>query len=112
MKLFMAAIMALSISGATFAADLNQTALDTLLSSTQTRLQGDVQQDETVISIFVSALEGNADIKNECAAVSKDESTCTLWITYSPMGETSLQYSVNAEGTALVNNMVTVSRGD
>jgi hypothetical protein len=112
MKALMAAIMALSISGATFAADLNQTALDTLLSSTQTRVEGDIHEGETVVSIFVGALEGDADIKNECSVVSKDEAKCTLWLTFKPMGETALQYSVNAAGTALTNNMVTVSRGD
>lgn len=112
MKSFMATVLALSISGATFAADFNQTAMDTLLSSTETRVEGDVQADETVASIFTGALEDDADIKNECADVSNDEAKCTLWLTFKPMGETALQYSVNASGTALTNNMVTVSRGD
>lgn len=111
MKALVVAIMALSISSAVFAADLNQISLDTLLSAPSTRLVGDVRPEETVVSIFVDALEGNANIKNECK-VSGAVANCTLWLTYSPMGETALEYTVTAAGDQLLSNLITVSRGD
>ena len=110
-KLIMTAIMALSITASAMAADVSQTALDTLLASQSAQLSGDILPGETVTSIFVGALEGNADIKNECVTTGTDEVSCTLWITFSPMGETALEYKVNAAGTAMQSPFVNVARG-
>lgn len=107
----MTAIMAISITATSMAADVSHDAFDALLNSKTVQLRGDVQADETVGSIVFSAITGNADIKNECVTTGSDEVSCTLWITYTPMGETALEYKVNAAGTAMQSDYVNVARG-
>ena len=111
MKFIMTAIMALSITATSMAADVSHEAFDALLNYKTVQLRGDVQADETVGSIVFNGLTGAADIKNECATTGADEVSCTLWIVYPQMGETAVEYKVNAAGTALQSDYVNVSRG-
>lgn len=113
MKTLIATIMALSISSSVFAGDLNSKALKTLLSTPGIGLTGDVHSYETVESIYQNAIEANAKIQNDCG-ISKDaeDVKCILWITYSPMGETALEYVVSSSGDKLISKWIMVSRGD
>lgn len=113
MKTLIVTVMALSISSSVFAGDLNSTALKTLLSTPGTSLVGDVHSYETVASIYQSAIDAKANIENDCEITKDSENAdCILWLTFSPMGETALQYSVSATGDKLVSKVINVSRGD
>lgn len=105
----LAAILSFSVLQAS---ELNQTALNTLLTS-ETSLSGDVHSYETVDSIYSKALKANAKIENTCSIVTGTKSArCILWLTFSPIGETALEYSVLLPGDKLLNSRVDVSRGD
>jgi len=111
MKASILTAMALSFSSTVFAADLNQNALATLLTSKNLSLSGDVHSDETLKSIYTSALNGGAKIENECVVTTAETAKCTLWFTY-VIGETAVTYSVYLPGNKLVSNRLYVSRGD
>ncbi|MBY0416042.1 MAG: hypothetical protein K2Q18_17860 [Bdellovibrionales bacterium] len=109
MKIISTLVMAFTLSTTAMAADLNETALKTLLSSPEVTLEGDVHSYETVGSIYAQAV-GKAKIKNECI-VSGKTAKCILWINYS-LGETALEYSVDSTGETLLSSYVSVARGD
>ena len=105
----LAAILSFSVLQAS---ELEQTALNTLLTS-ETRLSGDVHSHETVDSIYSNALRAKAKINNTCVEVVATRSArCILWLTFSPIGETALEYSVLLPGDVLQSSRVDVSRGD
>ena len=104
-------VLALITSFSAFAESLSETALKTLLSS-KTIVIGDVHSDESVQSIYKNALSSNAKIENECRIISDKEAKCTLWLTYSPLGETALEYVVLLPGDKLQSPIIAVSRGD
>lgn len=113
MKILMATVMALSLSASAFAGDLNSSALKTLLSTSGTSLVGDVHSYETLASIYQGAIDAKANIENDCEISKGSENAdCILWLTFSPMGETALQYSVSPTGDKLVSKIINVSRGD
>lgn len=114
MKYITAMIMALGLAALAQASDLTQNALKTLLeSSNDISLDGDVHSNETVVGIYNSAVSAGAKIENKCAVIKASNiAKCTLWITYSPMGETAIDYVVNLPGTSLESNNAYVSRGD
>lgn len=113
MKCFLTLILGLGLTTIAGAADLNQNALQALLVTENISLDGDVHSDETVTSIYDSAIAGNAKINNICTIIKASSiAKCTLWITYSPMGETAIEYTVNLPGTSLATNNAYVSRGD
>lgn len=111
MKALILTAMALSISSTVMAADLNQTALSTLLTTKNLSVSGDVHSDETFQSIYGNALKNGAKITNECTASSRDTAKCTLWLQYE-LGETAVSYEVYLPGNALVSTRLDVSRGD
>lgn len=113
MKYISALVMALGLTTLAHASDLNQKALEALLNASNLSLDGDVHSDETVIGIYNSAVSANAKIENNCVAVQSSKiAKCTLWITYSPMGETAIDYIVSLPGNTLASNIVYVARGD
>lgn len=111
MKAIILTALALSISSTVFAGDLNQNALAALLTTKNTSLSGDVHSDETLRTIYKSAVQGGAKIKNECVVVSNEEAKCTLWLTYQ-LGETAISYYVLLPGNELSSTRLDVSRGD
>lgn len=111
MKALILTAMALSISSTVFAADLNQNALATLLTTKNLYVSGDVHSDETFKSIYGSAVANGAKIENTCEVTGKETAKCILWLTYE-LGETALTYSVYLPGNKLVSNRLDVSRGD
>jgi hypothetical protein len=113
MKCVITLLLGFGLSTIANAADLNQNALQALLATENIALDGDVHSDETVTSIYDSAIAANAKINNICIAVKASPiAKCTLWITYSPIGETAIEYTVNLPGTSLATNNAYVSRGD
>lgn len=113
MKALILASLALGLSTSVMAADLNQTALSTLLTTKGLTVSGDVHSHETFKSIYGNAVKNGAKISNECTELAgSNTADCTLWLTFSPMGETAIQYSVYLPGTELVSTRLDVSRGD
>lgn len=111
MKTIVALVAILSFSTLQ-ASELDQVALNTLLNS-KTTLSGDVHSHETVESIYTNALRANAKINNVCVeTVGSKSAKCILWLTFSPIGETALEYSVLLPGDKLLGSRVDVSRGD
>lgn len=111
MKALILTAMALGISSNVFAADLNQNALATLLTTKNLYVSGDVHSDETFKSIYGNAVKGGAKIENECVVTSAETAKCTLWLTYE-LGETAVIYSVYLPGNKLVSSRLEVARGD
>lgn len=111
MKALILAAMALTMSSNIFAADLNQNALATLLTTKDLYVSGDVHSDETFKSIYGNAVKNGAKIENTCEVTSAQTAKCILWLTYD-LGETALVYSVYLPGNKLVSNRLDVSRGD
>lgn len=112
MKALLALVMTLSFSLSAQAKDLNKTALDTLLSTPGVQVSGDVHSYETLESIYKGAVVNGARIENECIILNSRIADCTLWLTFSPIGETAIQYSVFLPGDKLVSTIVEVARGD
>jgi hypothetical protein len=114
MKFFMMTIMALSISTAAFAADLNETSVQTLIKAEETLvLEGDVLAGDSFKEIIINALlSPGTQITNECQeSGDSDLARCTLYITHKEHGETALIYMVNLAGTKLVSPFVEIARG-
>jgi hemolysin activation/secretion protein len=111
MKALILIAMTLSISSTVFAADLNQNALATLLTTKNLSVSGDVHSDETFKSIYGNAVKNGAKISNECIVTSAETAKCTLYLAYE-LGETAVQYSVYLPGNQLVSTRLDVSRGD
>jgi hypothetical protein len=111
MKTLILTAMALSISSTVFAADLNQNALATLLTTKNLTISGDVHSDESFKSIYGNAVKNGAKIENTCEVTSANTAKCILWLTYD-LGETALSYSVYLPGNQLVSTRLDVSRGD
>jgi NDP-sugar pyrophosphorylase family protein len=114
MKYIMAVIIALGLSTVASAEDLNQVALQTIISNSKDiELQGDVHPDETVLDIYNAAITAQAKIENECTIVAVSKiAKCVLMMNYSQLGGTSIEYVVNLPGTSLASNSAYVSRGD
>ncbi len=113
MKFITAIVMTLGLSAVAQASDLNQNALETLLNTPDLSVNGDVHSYETVESIYNSAVESNARIDNQCEVIRSSKiAKCTLWLTFKPMGETAIEYTVNLPGTSMNSNFVNVARGD
>lgn len=111
MKISIAVVFTLMTLGNVFASGLSENALNTLLNS-KTELVGDVHAVETVKSIYEGAISSNAKIHNECEIINKKEAKCILWLTFSPLGETALEYFVILPGNQLKSQIVKVYRGD
>ena len=112
MKTLFALVLALGLSSLAMAQNLNETSLQTLLTTPGTILVGDVHANETVRSIMANAEANGAKIVNECTPVSKKVAKCILWITYTPIGETALVYEVELPGSKLLSSTIEVARGD
>lgn len=112
MKAILALTMTFALSFAALAKDLNQNALEALLNTPGVQVAGDVHAHETLDSIYKGALKAEAKIENECIILNSRIADCTLWLTFSPMGETAIQYSVYLPGDKLVSTIVEVARGD
>lgn len=112
MKKICALMSVLVFSGVASASSLNERALEALLSS-QVSLRGDVHSYETIESIYANAQKSQARINNNCEVVrNTNKASCTLWLNFSPIGETALDYEVLLPGDQVISNFVTVSRGD
>lgn len=111
LKLLILIAMALSISAASYGADLDQNALKTLLTAKSLTVYGDIHPEETFLSIYGSAVRNGANIENTCEVTSAKIAVCTLWLSYN-LGETALVYTVYLPGNELVSNDLYVSRGD
>lgn len=112
MKLLSALLMTLSLSFSVQASDLNQTALETLLSTPNLQVTGDVHSYETFDSIYQGALEANARIENECRVKEGGRvADCILWINFSPIGETAVEYKILLPSGKLFSQLLFVSRG-
>lgn len=113
MKYFSTLVMVLGLASVAQASDLNQNALNTLLNTPDLTIEGDVFSYETATSIYNLGLKAGARIENKCEVIKASKiAKCILWITYNPIGETALEYTVNLPGNTLNSNIVYVSRGD
>lgn len=112
MKALLALTMTIALSAPAMAKDLNITSLDTLLNTPGVAVTGDVHAHETLDSIYKNAVRNGAKIENECIILNSRIADCTLWLTFKPMGETAIQYSVYLPGDKLVSTIVEVARGD
>lgn len=112
MKTLFALTLALGLSSQVMASSLNETALKTLLTTPGIQVAGDVHSDETLESIYQGAVEAGARIENECSPINSRYAKCTLWLTFKPIGETALQYTVELPGTKLASSIIEVARGD
>ncbi len=112
MKAFLALTMTFALTLSAQAKDLNQNALEALLSTPGVQVSGDVHAHETLESIYKGAVSNGAKVQNECIILNSRIADCTLWLTFSPMGETAVLYSVYLPGDKLVSTIVEVARGD
>lgn len=110
MKTLVLAAMALSLSSAVFATDLNENSLTTLLTTKNLYVTGDVHSYETFNSIYTDAVNNEDKFENTCEVTSQTQAECTLYLT-NEMSETALTYSVYLPGNKLVSNKLYVSRG-
>lgn len=112
MKIILILLAVLAISSANAATEsISQTALETLMSTQNVRIEGDILEGETLESIYSSALNSKAKIENECKVNEATKSAnCILWLTHS-MGETAIEYNVSLDGKTLLSTLVFISRG-
>lgn len=113
MKTLIIALVALTFTTSAWSANLHQSALNTLLTTSGLVVAGDVHPNETAQSIYADAKRSGASIVNRCKVIEgQNIASCVLWLTYSPIGETAIEYSVVLPGEAMADRMINVSRGD
>ena len=103
--------LGLSFTASTSESDLNKNSLNTLLTTNDLSVSGDVHSYETFKSIYENAIKNNANIENTCEVVKTEMAECIHWLTYD-LGDTAIAYKVYLPGNKLVSNRLDVSRGD